>query len=225
MQRLDPSPEGLAEYRALPGPAHLPLRRELRVARWAWERVPYREVPYAEDQLLGRELIEAGFAKVFHPDARVLHSHDYPPVAFFRRYFDEFRSLREVLGLRQPWGPRQTPRDVRGLMGADKRWLEEQGVQRPRPRPAAARVGPPPCRRVWRARSSARAPTGCRAPLRRLLSLEGRDSFAPHEVPGALLERGDGELSTRTGRGSSCGAATRADRGARAARRRRRAAR
>ena len=101
------------------------------VARWAWERVPYREVPYAEDQLLGRELIEAGFAKVFHPEARVLHSHDYPPVAFFRRYFDEFRSLREVLGFRQPWGPRRTLNDVRGLVGADKRWLEAQGVRGP----------------------------------------------------------------------------------------------
>ena len=108
MQRLDTSPEGLAEYRRFPGQLTFFSDVNGAVARWAWEQVPYREVPYAEDQLLGRELIEAGFAKVFHPNARVLHSHDYPPVAFFRRYFDEFRSLREVLGFRQPWGPRQT---------------------------------------------------------------------------------------------------------------------
>ena len=154
------------------------------VARWAWEQVPYREVPYAEDQLLGRELIEAGFAKVFHPDARVLHSHDYPPVAFFRRYFDEFRSLREVLGFRQPWGPRQTLRGRPRARGRRQALAQEQGVQRPRPRRAAARSRGAIMRPAWRARSSARGRTGCRAPLRRLLSLEGRDSFTPYEVPG-----------------------------------------
>ena len=70
MQRLDRSPEGLAAYRDFPGQLTFLSDVNCAVARWAWERVPYREVPYAEDQLLGRELIEAGFAKVFHPEAR-----------------------------------------------------------------------------------------------------------------------------------------------------------
>ena len=61
-------------------------------------------MPYAEDQLLGRELIEAGLAKVFHPRAAVLHSHHYPPLTFMRRYFDEYRGLREVLGHLEPRG-------------------------------------------------------------------------------------------------------------------------
>jgi glycosyltransferase involved in cell wall biosynthesis len=160
------------------------------VARWAWERVPYREVPYAEDQLLGRELIEAGLAKVFHPDARVLHSHDYPPLAFFRRYFDEFRSLREVLGFRQPWGPRRTVNDVRGLVGADKRWLEGQGVsgrQLARPLLVSGR------HHAGRMAGSIIGTRADRLPpaLRRTLSLEGRATFTPHDVPGGLLERGE----------------------------------
>src|SRR4029079_17410142 len=33
------------------------------VARWAWERVPYRNVAYGEDQLLEAGMIEAGFGK------------------------------------------------------------------------------------------------------------------------------------------------------------------
>src|SRR6185436_4925511 len=190
VQRLDPSPAGIAAYRKFPGQLTFFSDVNGAVARWAWEQVPYREVPYAEDQLLGRELIEAGYAKVFHPDARVLHSHDYPPVRFFQRYFDEFRSLREVLGFRQPWGPRQTLRDVRGLMAADKRWLREQGVD------GRDLVAPLIVSGRHHAGRMAGSIIGTRADrlpraLRRRLSLEGRESFTPHDVPGSLLERGE----------------------------------
>ena len=188
VQRLDPSPDGIAAYRRFPGQLTFFSDVNGAVARWAWEQVQYREVPYAEDQLLGRELIEAGFAKVFHPGARVLHSHDYPPVEFFRRYFDEFRSLREVLGFRQPWGPRQTVRDVRGLVGADKRWLEAQGVH------GRALVRPLLVSGRHHAGRMAGSIIGTRADrlpaaVRRALSLEGRDTFTPYSVPGGLLER------------------------------------
>lgn len=197
VQRLDTSPEGLAAYRDFPGQLTFMSDVNCAVARWAWERVPYREVPYAEDQLLGRELIEAGFAKVFHPDARVLHSHDYPPLAFFRRYFDEFRSLREVLGFRQPWGPRRTLNDVRGLVGADKRWLQSQGLHGAQLVPPLLVSGRHHAGRMAGSIIGTRAdrlPAG----LRRLLSLEGRASFTPHEVPGGLLERGDAQLEPWT---------------------------
>ena len=50
------------------------------VARWAWERVPFPDVAYAEDRLLALRMLEAGFAKAYVPDAAVVHSHDYPPV-------------------------------------------------------------------------------------------------------------------------------------------------
>ena len=195
VQRLDPSPAGIEAYRGFPGQITFLSDVNCAIARWAWERVPYREVPYAEDQLLGRELIEAGFAKVFHPDARVLHSHDYPPVEFFRRYFDEFRSLREVLGFRQPWGPRQTLRDVRGLVGADKRWLEAQGVhgrELVRPLVTSGR------HHAGRMAGSIIGTRADRLPaaLRRVLSLEGRETFTPHEVPGGLLDMSDAAFDT-----------------------------
>ena len=186
VQRLHRTPAGIAEYRAFPGKLTFLSDVNCCLARWAWERVPYREVPYAEDQLLGRELIEAGFAKVFHPDARVLHSHDYPPGQFFKRYFDEFRSLREVLGHVQPWGPKTTLWDVRGLVGADKRWLEEQGVEgRDLITPLAHSA------RHWTIRMAG-AIVGTRADrvperLRGKLSLEGRASFVEHEVPESTL--------------------------------------
>src|SRR6185295_14480965 len=146
VQRLDPSPEGIEAYRKFPGQLTFLSDVNCAIARWAWERVPYREVPYAEDQLLGRELIEAGFAKVFHPDAR-------------------------------------------GLVGADRRWLRAQGVD------GGALVKPLVVSGRHHAGRMAGSIIGTRADrlpraLRRRLSLEGRETFTPHDVPGGLLEHG-----------------------------------
>jgi rhamnosyltransferase len=66
------------------------------VARTAWERVPFRPVSYAEDRLLARDMLAAGYAKVYRPDAAVIHSHHYRALEQFRRSFDEWRGLREV---------------------------------------------------------------------------------------------------------------------------------
>ena len=80
--------------------------RTARLAAAAWERVPFRDVPYAEDQRLAVDMLNAGFSKAFVPAAGVVHSHDYPLGERFRRWFDEFRALREVYGYRAPLAPR-----------------------------------------------------------------------------------------------------------------------
>src|SRR3954454_17885335 len=186
LHRLDRSPAGLAAYRRFPGRWTFFSDVNGCIARWAWEQVPYRDVPYAEDQLLGRELIEAGFAKVYHPGAAVVHSHDYPPGHLFRRYFDEWRSLREVLGFTQPAGPKTTLWDVRGLVGHDKRWLRERGMTGKPLARALAVSGRHHSIRMAGAIVGSRAdkvPAG----LRGKLSLEGRDTFEPVDVPSSPL--------------------------------------
>ena len=72
------------------------------VARAAWEEVPFRDVPYAEDRLLAADLLARGYAKVYVPDAAVLHSHRYPPLEHMRRCFDEWRALNEISGYVEP---------------------------------------------------------------------------------------------------------------------------
>jgi GT2 family glycosyltransferase len=84
------------------------------IARGAWERAPFREVPYAEDRLLALDMLRAGYAKVYVPGAAVVHSHDYTTPQELRRAFDEWRGLREVYGWRQPADPRRLAREVRG---------------------------------------------------------------------------------------------------------------
>ncbi|HEY7633600.1 MAG TPA: glycosyltransferase [Thermoleophilaceae bacterium] len=198
VQRLDRSPQGLIDYRSYPGKLSFFSDVNGCVARWAWEQIPYREVPYAEDQLLGREMIEAGFAKVYMADAAVLHSHDYPPGQFLQRYFDEFRGMREVLGHREPWGVKRTPWAVRGLSGADKRWLREHGVH------GTALVKPLTRSVIHHTTRMTGAIVGSRADklpaaIRGKLSLEGRDTFTPYDVPASpLLDNGTKNQELRT---------------------------
>lgn len=74
------------------------------VSRAAWERVPFRQVAYAEDQLLARDMVAAGYAKVYRPEAAVIHSHEYQPIDQLRRAFDEWRGLLEVGAVAGPTG-------------------------------------------------------------------------------------------------------------------------
>jgi glycosyltransferase involved in cell wall biosynthesis/GT2 family glycosyltransferase len=139
-------------------------------ARACWEEIGFRDVGYAEDQAFGADLLACGWTKVYHPAAGVLHAHDYGPLEFMRRYFDEYRGLRETTGHVEPL----RLRGVLGLVGADLRWMSAQGLA-------------PSERAGWAARSVVHhtgrrlaAPVGSRAGrlpgrVRRGFSLERRD--------------------------------------------------
>lgn len=68
------------------------------VARRAFLRdvIPYRDVRYAEDQLFGRDLLEAGFKKAYAPGGSVEHSNDLTLSEYGLRIFDETVALREI---------------------------------------------------------------------------------------------------------------------------------
>jgi O-antigen biosynthesis protein len=146
-------------------------------ARACWEQIRFRDVAYSEDQAFGADMLAAGWSKVYNPAAAVLHAHDYGSVEFMRRYFDEYRGLRETAGHVEPFGVAQTARYVRGQVAADRRWMAEQGFdQAARARWTTRALTHHAGRRVFSAAGSRaqRIP----APLRRKLSLEQR-SDAP----------------------------------------------
>lgn len=58
--------------------------------------VRYRDVSYAEDQLLGRDLVAAGYVKAYAPRGAVIHSNDLTLREYDDRLCDETRGLREV---------------------------------------------------------------------------------------------------------------------------------
>jgi rhamnosyltransferase len=143
------------------------------VARWAWERVPFRPAAYAEDQFLARDMLAAGYAKAYHPAAAVIHSHDYSPIQLFQRCFDEWRALREVRGTVAEAGAVRVGLTVQRRVRDDLAYLRRSGAPRADLLPAAARS------LAHHAARESGAALGSRAerlppPVRRACSLEGR---------------------------------------------------
>jgi glycosyltransferase involved in cell wall biosynthesis len=148
------------------------------IARAAWERVPFREVPYAEDRVLAIDMLRAGYAKAFIPAAGVLHSHDYSATEELRRCFDEWRGLLEVYGWREPASPRSRLSRLRGELASAREQLSAEGISGAALLTALAAVT-----RHYLLRSAG-ALLGSRADrlpaaARGRLSLEGRSGYAP----------------------------------------------
>lgn len=159
------------------------------ISRAAWERTPFRDIAYSEDQAFGADVLENGFAKVFMPDAAALHSHDYGMVESFKRYFDEYRGLNDSVGEKTEASAAKAAGIVGSSVAADLKFLEE--------------LGQPPLRRAaWSVRSAVYhagrvgfGGLGARADrmpavLRAALSFEGRgDGIArPVEPSGFPFE-------------------------------------
>lgn len=98
VQEILPGTDGWEHYRA--HEAALGFFSDVNgcVRRSVWKKVPYRELDYAEDQRLGRDLLESGYKKVYCPSAAVYHSHTYTLGEYFRRMYDEFLGLKLAVG-------------------------------------------------------------------------------------------------------------------------------
>jgi rhamnosyltransferase len=70
------------------------VRRKLLVGN-----VPFRDLPYAEDQALAQDMQANGYLKAYAPKAEVWHSNEYTPKQYYHRKFDEFIGLQESVNL------------------------------------------------------------------------------------------------------------------------------
>jgi glycosyltransferase involved in cell wall biosynthesis len=158
-------------------------------ARACWEEIRFRDIAYSEDQAFGADMLARGWVKIYHPAAAVLHAHDYGPIEFMRRYFDEYRGLRETTGHLERFALLDTARYVGAAVAGDRRWMAAHGVEglekaRWTVRAAVHHGG----RRTFSALGSRaeRLP----APLRRGLSLEGRSAAPASESAAGASETG-----------------------------------
>jgi rhamnosyltransferase len=181
VDRLDADERALGP-RALLGPRGFFTDANGAILRAAWERVPFRDVPYAEDQQLAVDMLRAGYAKVFVAEAAVEHSHEYPPLRRVQRCFDEWRALREVYGFVEPFTLTTVRDRVLAPAKADVRWARARGDAEaatlvPRVALAARATLHHAARTAGAALGSRhdRLPEG----VRRRLSLESRATFPP----------------------------------------------
>lgn len=88
--------------------------------------IPYRDVRYAEDQLFGKDLIEAGYRKAYAGRAAVEHSNDLTLAEYGKRIFDETIGLRQIGFPIPPMSGRAQLRlTTRGVVGDTLRILRD----------------------------------------------------------------------------------------------------
>ena len=68
------------------------------IRRTIWEKIPYPEVDFAEDQAWARLIVEAGYLKAYSHKAVVAHSHNYGFIERLQRSFDESYALQRIFG-------------------------------------------------------------------------------------------------------------------------------
>lgn len=67
------------------------------IRRKVWEKIPYKKVEIlGEDQLWAKDILLAGYKKIYTPHAIVIHSHNYSPINALRRWVDDFRFYKQM---------------------------------------------------------------------------------------------------------------------------------
>ena len=99
--------------------------------RSVWQKIPFPEVEFAEDQRWGQAVLEAGYKTAYCAKSCVYHSHSYGPWANFRRHFDHVAAFHQG-----PGRPRLTrladclPTAVRNARTDLDFWVRKQGRAR-----------------------------------------------------------------------------------------------
>jgi rhamnosyltransferase len=68
------------------------------IRKQSWERIPFPEIEFGEDQAWAFEIQKAGLATGYVEWAVVRHSHAYGTLDLFRRRYDEARFMRRQFG-------------------------------------------------------------------------------------------------------------------------------
>jgi len=87
------------------------------IKRSVWEKYPYPDVNFSEDQIWMKKMIEMGYKRVYAPSAVVYHSHNYPLKTYFKRYYDEYKGVYQIHQYRMF---KSVPRMVYGILRITK---------------------------------------------------------------------------------------------------------
>lgn len=97
--------------------------------RDVWKEIPYPEVDYGEDQVWARDIIEAGYSKIYAPTAAVFHSHDYDPAETYKRSKTEGAFFYEHFGYRLGDGsPEEIAERVKREQANFRAWAKLRAV-------------------------------------------------------------------------------------------------
>ncbi|HEX5635098.1 MAG TPA: glycosyltransferase [Gemmatimonadales bacterium] len=98
------------------------------IRRTAWEALPFRAAPIAEDLDWSRKALLAGHRIAYVPDAVVEHSHDRPARYELARTWALHQQLQHLFGLRAVPTPLALARSIAVTLAAHRRVLRAGGV-------------------------------------------------------------------------------------------------
>lgn len=98
--------------------------------RAVWEKIPYRTVAFGEDQLWAWDIIEAGYEKIYAPQAAVYHSHDYDAEETFERSRIESAFFKRFFGYELIKGEQDLANTIDLLNSSDTQWGENHDVSK-----------------------------------------------------------------------------------------------
>lgn len=104
------------------------------IRRGVWEKIPFPDVDFAEDQIWAKTAVEAGYAKAYSDVAAVYHSHDYSIHETARRSFDEASALHSLFGYSLCPGLNTVARQWLALTMNDMRFAARNQLLRKAPR-------------------------------------------------------------------------------------------
>ncbi len=68
------------------------------IRKSVWQRIPFPDVPYAEDFAWAMEALTSGFSIFWQPNAQVFHSHNRSLAYEFRRSYVDMKTFSTILG-------------------------------------------------------------------------------------------------------------------------------
>lgn len=96
--------------------------------RSVFEDIPYREVQFGEDQLWAWDIINAGFEKVYAPQAAVYHSHDFDEQETYERSEIESAFFNHFFGYELIKDQENLKQTIDILNISDREWGEKNGI-------------------------------------------------------------------------------------------------
>lgn len=100
------------------------------VRRDIFEKYPYEDVSFAEDQIWARKMIELGYKKLYCPNAPVYHSHNFKLSTYFMRYFDEYKGLYYLQNFRISTSWFKLPLQVAKHVLSDAKYIYHQEMSK-----------------------------------------------------------------------------------------------
>ena len=99
--------------------------------RSAWEKIPFPNVTFGEDQLWANQIIEAGYQKIYASAAIVYHSHNYDYDATFRRSEEEAIFFKSNFGYDLITSQKDFEVTLAGFNERDSHWAIQHGISEP----------------------------------------------------------------------------------------------